>query len=220
MSDKPIDVAVVGAGVSGVYAAWRLKTASPDRSVIIFEASDRVGGRLLSVRPPGIPDMVAELGGMRILPEVQPHIKRLLEVLNQQLPADRRIDTFEFPVDQPQNLAYLRGRYLRLSDFARHPDKVPYALTFLERGLGPGALLLSAIEQVVPGVTRPGLTEGQRRQRAREAEFRGVPLYQQGFWNVLARVLSGEAYSDAQGWVEGALQTADTVLGRFGLRPL
>lgn len=32
--------------------------------------------------------------------------------------------------------------------------------------------------------------------------------------------ICGEAYSDAQGWVEGALQTADLVLGRLGLCPL
>ncbi len=37
----------------------------------------------------------------------------------------------------------------------------------------------------------------------------GHPLY-----------ICGEAYSDAQGWVEGALQTADLMLDKFGLGPL
>jgi monoamine oxidase len=32
--------------------------------------------------------------------------------------------------------------------------------------------------------------------------------------------ICGEAYSDAQGWVEGALQTADFVLEKFGIGPL
>src|SRR5262249_32706729 len=32
--------------------------------------------------------------------------------------------------------------------------------------------------------------------------------------------ICGEAYSDAQGWVEGALQTADLVLAKFGVSPL
>jgi hypothetical protein len=31
--------------------------------------------------------------------------------------------------------------------------------------------------------------------------------------------ICGEAYSDAQGWVEGALQTADLVLAKFGVEP-
>ena len=32
--------------------------------------------------------------------------------------------------------------------------------------------------------------------------------------------ICGEAYSDAQGWVEGALQTADMVLKKFDIKPL
>lgn len=32
--------------------------------------------------------------------------------------------------------------------------------------------------------------------------------------------ICGEAYSDAQGWVEGALQTADMVLDQLGLPAL
>jgi monoamine oxidase len=32
--------------------------------------------------------------------------------------------------------------------------------------------------------------------------------------------ICGEAYSDAQGWVEGALQTADMMLAKWGLGPL
>jgi monoamine oxidase len=32
-----------------------------------------------------------------------------------------------------------------------------------------------------------------------------------------ALYICGEAYSDAQGWVEGALQTADMMLEKFGI---
>jgi monoamine oxidase len=32
--------------------------------------------------------------------------------------------------------------------------------------------------------------------------------------------ICGEAYSDAQGWVEGALQTADMMLAKWGLGAL
>src|SRR5712691_5256836 len=68
MANESIDIAIVGAGVSGVYSAWRLKTQHPGRRIVVFEGGRDVGGRLLSVRPPDIPNMVAELGGMRILP--------------------------------------------------------------------------------------------------------------------------------------------------------
>ncbi|MCW2936225.1 MAG: dependent oxidoreductase family protein, partial [Actinomycetia bacterium] len=78
--DDVIDVAVIGAGVSGAYAAWRLLGPEARHSrtleelrrrrggplvVGLFEGSERVGGRLLSVTPPGMPHLHAELGGMR-----------------------------------------------------------------------------------------------------------------------------------------------------------
>ncbi|HWT03911.1 MAG TPA: NAD(P)-binding protein [Pyrinomonadaceae bacterium] len=55
MADERIDIAIVGAGVSGVYSAWRLKQSDPSLKVVLFEGSRRIGGRLLSVRPPDIP---------------------------------------------------------------------------------------------------------------------------------------------------------------------
>src|SRR4029453_12184199 len=84
MADDILDVAIVGGGVSGVFAAWRLLTEGKKNSVTVFEASDHIGGRLLSVPAPKIPNMVAELGGMRILPAVQPRITNLIKVLNGQ----------------------------------------------------------------------------------------------------------------------------------------
>jgi hypothetical protein len=194
MANEKIDVAIVGGGVSGVYSAWRLKKANPKSKVVVFEASGHIGGRLLSVKPPDIPNMVAELGGMRILPAVQPLITRLLEVLNSELPPDQQIETYKFPVDEPQNIAYLRGAYLRLSDFTQQPGKVPYNLNFLEKGGTAGSIITNAIEQIVPGITNPKLNDNQRRKMAQSASFCDKPLYQQGFWNVLARIISGEAY--------------------------
>src|SRR5260370_14692247 len=194
MSTEKIDIAIVGGGVSGVYSAWRLKKANPKMKIVVIEASGHVGGGLLSVRPPEITNMVGELGGMRILPAVQPLIPRLLEVLNQKLALSDKIETYKFPVDEPQNIAYLRGEYLRLSDFNEHPDKVPYNLSFLEKGGNAGSIITSAIEQIVPGITDSSLNEAQRREMAQQAVFAGAPLFTQGFWNVLARVISGEAY--------------------------
>jgi monoamine oxidase len=203
MSDEKFDIAIVGGGVSGVYSAWRLKQVNPEKKIVVFEGSNHIGGRLLSAQPPGIPNMVAELGGMRILPAVQPLITRLIKVLNKALPAEEKIETYDFPVDEPQNIAYLRGVHLRLADFTTEPDKVPYQLSFLERGELAGSIIINAIDQIVPGITDDGLDEDQRRQMAQNATFAGVPLYKQGFWNVLMRVISGEGYQlglDAGGY--------------------
>jgi monoamine oxidase len=227
MVDDSIDTAIVGGGVSGVYSAWRLKQAHPGARIVVFEGSGHVGGRLLSVRPPDIPNMVAELGGMRILPAVQPRITRLLAELNRILPPAEQIETYDFPVDQPQNIAFLRGVHLRLSDFTSDPDKVPYNLAFLERGGTAGSIILNAIGQIVPGITDPSLSEAQRQHMAQQASFAGKPLYQQGFWNVLMRVISNEAYqlaADAGGYDSTLANwnAADAIpwyLSDFGINP-
>lgn len=227
MADEHIDIAIIGGGVSGVYSAWRLKQDDPSRKVVLFEGGDHIGGRLLSVRPPDIPNMVAELGGMRILPAVQPKIKRLINVLNHVLPPSQQIELYDFPVDKPQNIAYLRGVHLRLSDFTEDPRKVPYHLSFLERNERAGDIILDAIEQIVPGITAPGLDEYERRLRARDADFAGQKLYNQGFWNVLLRVISCEAYMlgvDAGGYNSTLTNwnAADAIpwyLSDFGVNP-
>lgn len=228
MADETLDVAVVGGGVSGVYTAWRLLTANRKRRITVFEASDHIGGRLLSVAPPQINNMTAELGGMRILPAVQPLITNLLKELNRNAAPNEKIETYDFPVDKPENLAYLRGTYLRLQDFSTNPEEVPYHLSFQEFGQTPGALIVNAIEQIVPGITNPKLTEAERREMCQKAVFSGVPLYKQGFWNVLMRVLSGEGYHlglDAGGY-ESTLSNwnaADAIpwyLADFGVSPV
>eukprot|EP00117_Sycon_ciliatum_P023855 scpid29988/ scgid20179/ Aplysianin-A len=58
------DVVIVGGGVSGLYAAWRLKQHDPDASVVVLEATGRTGGRLHSVPVPGMPNTRADVGGM------------------------------------------------------------------------------------------------------------------------------------------------------------
>ena len=228
MSQSTVDIAIIGGGVSGVYSAWKLKQKYPDKQIVVLEGADHIGGRLLSVQPPDIPHMVAELGGMRILQNAQPLIANLIDELNAQLPPEQQIELYPFPVDENQNLAYLRGVYLRLADFTANPDKVPYNLSFLERASSPGTIIVNAIEQIVPGITDQGLTEAQRRQMAREATFGGKPLYQQGFWNVLARVLSNEAYQfgeDAGGYNStlSNWNAADAIpwyLSDFGITPV
>ncbi|MCC8364421.1 FAD-dependent oxidoreductase [Lysobacter sp. A6] len=55
------DVAIVGAGIAGLTAAWRLRQAGvPAR---VFEAQARVGGRMLSLRDHFPNGQVIELGG-------------------------------------------------------------------------------------------------------------------------------------------------------------
>lgn len=227
MEKEKIDIAIVGGGVSGVYSAWKLKAKYPNKRIVLFEGSDHIGGRLLSVIPPGIPDMVAELGGMRILENTQKLIVKLIADLNEILPVEDKIELYDFPVDQPQNIAYLRGEHLRLFDFTTNPDKVPYKLSFLEKANTSGSIIVNAIEQLVPGITNTELSEQDRLKMCREATFEGDPLYTLGFWNLLYRVISGEAYQfsiDSGGYNSTLVNwnAADAIpwyLSDFGLIP-
>ncbi|WP_417495967.1 flavin-containing monooxygenase [Maricaulis sp.] len=54
MSDEHFDVLIVGAGISGIAAAYHLQTRSPDRSYAILEARDAIGGTWDLFRYPGI----------------------------------------------------------------------------------------------------------------------------------------------------------------------
>lgn len=62
MSAMDHDVLIVGGGISGLYAAWRLMTTTSLR-VAVVEASERFGGRYHTIIMPG--RFPADLGAMR-----------------------------------------------------------------------------------------------------------------------------------------------------------
>ena len=72
MASTKLDVAVVGGGVSGACSAWRLQQERGQKQHIgLFEYSDRIGGRLYTITMPGLPNVKAEVGGMRYIPKRQ-----------------------------------------------------------------------------------------------------------------------------------------------------
>ena len=191
-SDDILDVAIVGAGVSGVYSGWRMlrdgrghtfKGAAP--KITVFEGSDRIGGRLLSLTPPGMPNTKCELGGMRYMSR---------HVLVSWLVQTFGLATEEMGVAEPENIAYLRGHQVRLSDL-NTPSLLPYNFTPIEERVvedPKNALLLYALQQIVPNAL--AITYDQLLEEMQTATFDGTPLHEQGFWNVMARVLSPDAY--------------------------
>ncbi len=54
MSDHTVDVLVIGAGLSGIGAAYRLQTGCPDHTYAVLEARERIGGTWDLFRYPGI----------------------------------------------------------------------------------------------------------------------------------------------------------------------
>jgi monoamine oxidase len=70
------EVAVVGAGIAGLTATWRLRQAGVP--VRLYEAQGRIGGRMLSLRGHFPEGQVVELGGELINSDHR-HIRRLAE---------------------------------------------------------------------------------------------------------------------------------------------
>jgi monoamine oxidase len=142
VSRPDIDVAIVGGGVSGVYAAWRLRREQPHLSVRVFEASGRIGGRLHSVAFPQAPHLVAEVGGMRFL-EAHRHVFGLVKSLG--LPARG------YPIDEPANRMMLRGKNAALSEVDAGRARFPYRVPDIDQT--PRATFFNgAIAKVLPDV--------------------------------------------------------------------
>lgn len=49
------DVIIVGAGISGLYSAFQIKKNSPEMSILILEANNKIGGRMDKEKFHGIP---------------------------------------------------------------------------------------------------------------------------------------------------------------------
>ena len=200
---QPIDCAIIGAGASGIYTAWRLANATPAelasiRKVIggsgplritVFEQSDRIGGRLLSVSPATMPGTPMELGGMRYLSN-QPLVKGLVE---------DKLHVSHHPqdVDEPGNLTYLRRKMFRQADLHTPGVTLPYDLTERElweikapKAQTPAELIGWAVRQEFPETKE--MPPEKLRRFLQTAKIDGKPLYQWGFWNLIARHLSNE----------------------------
>ena len=197
------DIVIVGGGIAGIYTAWRLLMADiADSSklkkwkkksklrIAVFEGSDRIGGRLLSATPPNfISAMNCELGGMRFV-STQKYISSL--IINK-----LGIKHPKQVVGEPINIIYMRQKLLRnyqLSD----PDALPYNISEEERlalksgGTTADNFLGWAVLKLIPGVS--GLAGEELKQYLQTIIIDGIPLYQHGFWDLISKVLSNEAY--------------------------
>ncbi len=98
------EVAIIGAGTSGLYTAYRLTDAKKytAKDVQVFDLSTRIGGRLESVLMPGM-NVIGELGGMRYLTS-QMIVTTLIEQVFK-----NEMTHIDFPMGDPANLImYLR----------------------------------------------------------------------------------------------------------------
>jgi lysine 2-monooxygenase len=227
---KVLDLAIVGGGIAGLYVAWRAAKSEALRSrmgrglsIELFEATPRIGGRLLSVKMPGV-DFHAELGGMRYTSN---HILFRRTINDLQLQSK--------PFNVTDRLMYLRGKHLRVGSIitdvcgtCHSKPGMPYRLDEGEP-MNPVQLTRMAISAALRSVhfdlsslsrekeqtkheialtaaTLAGLSEDgaslsksilssrQWRLLKQYGMIQQRPLHKLGFWNLLQHFLSSEAF--------------------------
>jgi monoamine oxidase len=208
--DDVLDVIVVGGGVSGLYSAWRILTGDTQKEsqrsgkkVTVLEWSKRTGGRLLTWRPPGFPEGIhGELGGMRFF-EQQTLVWSLVQHFVRQ---GKLKPPIRFFVQDPNgnNLTYLRQRILKAADLS-DPDRVPYLLDASTRYADPGSIAAGVVASILIENRKmiAGKLGGHTQPRTWEdwdnvkplLEHAGRKLWDLGFWNLLADLLSPEGYN-------------------------
>jgi hypothetical protein len=165
-----------------------------------------------------MPNLIVELGGMRYM-STHTYVKALVE-------NKLRLRTYEFPVNLPENLVYLRGQRYRLADIAQcgtpGGPTLPYGLSWAERSVDPRNLLGNALDAILPGLTTMGATEMW--EVLRNAKVDGRHIYDYGLWNLVNKALSYEAYQ--LGRVVGGYDcltlnynAADTAAASFEFEP-
>lgn len=120
-----IDVAVIGSGASGSFAAWQLSKNHDDWTIQLFDANNRIGGRLYSINIDGISNHKADLGAMRF-----PQSHSMLKDLIMELGLTK--DNFTTPT-KDDTLYYMRGKLVSQDDIAA--GNVPFEMTEYENSL-------------------------------------------------------------------------------------
>lgn len=134
---ETVDVLIVGAGVSGLFAAARIREHYPHLTVAVVERSAIVGGRLQSLRVEGS-ETAVELGAMRTFPDIDHYTAAVLRMTG--------VATVEVPYVTPRNIAYLRGERTRMRDLPKVAARL-YNLPPGERGKPASALIQNALDR-------------------------------------------------------------------------
>ncbi|MEM7416332.1 MAG: FAD-dependent oxidoreductase [Gemmatimonadota bacterium] len=103
---REVDVVIVGAGVAGLYCAWRILTYYPEKRVLVVDRLNRTGGRLQSdLIDYGGGEVREEEGGMRFV-SAHDLLLRTFAAL------DKCPDIVTFPMQDPSghNRRAYRGR--------------------------------------------------------------------------------------------------------------
>jgi monoamine oxidase len=136
-------VLILGAGLSGLAAAWELKEAGHE--VTLLEARTRPGGRVYTLRSPFTDNLHAEAGGIAFS-STYTQASRYIEKLG--------LEKSDWKFPELKALYHLNGRRFAVGPNDQ-PDW-PYNLTKKEQELGPGGIVKQYLLNTLPdGASNP-----------------------------------------------------------------
>jgi monoamine oxidase len=136
-TQTPKKIIIVGAGMAGLVSASLLKQAG--HHVTILEASERIGGRIYTLRADFRDEQYLEAGAMRI---PNTHLLTWEYIKKFRLPVNTFINS------TPNDIIYVRGIKTRLKIYEQNPDILGFPVAPHERGKTATELLQTAIKPV------------------------------------------------------------------------
>src|SRR5581483_7567949 len=173
---RPQRIIVVGAGMAGLSAAYELKRAGHE--VTVLEAQQRVGGRLQTYREPFTDGLYAEAGGMRL-----PASHELTMAYVNKF----KLKTAPFTMGNPNCYVFMNNKKMRLADFRHNPALLGFQVNDDERGKTPAQLWEHALEPI----------EAKLKAKGESAWDEIMAEYDQD---------SLREFLDKCGWSEGAIE--------------
>ena len=134
---SPKKVLVLGAGLAGLAAAWELREAGHE--VTVLEARNRAGGRVSTLRKPFSEGLYAEEGAVAFSGSYTQALKFIDRYNLEKLP---------FPMPEEATIYYLNGKRL----VVKGGEKVqwPYEMTQEEMELGPMGIIQKYLINTLP----------------------------------------------------------------------
>lgn len=179
--DRRVDVAVVGAGVSGAYASYLLMKEG--LSIELVEATNRVGGRHHTINFPDVmdeKDLTVELGAM-MYANSHERMKKLIQDLGlHEMPYPEAMGIPEEP------LYYIQGKHLKQEDI-NAGNNIPFNLNNEEKQ-NAGRIVQHYFEKL----TSKPFKFVPKSERLNIVDKDGVRLYQMTIEEALSKVASEE----------------------------